>query len=159
MTCTLLEEDRSSLRPASQAVDPLPPKLGDELCRRFPLRRVQYIVRVLTPQELSVVRDAADAFIIARIKRMTDRRLRRFDDLVPADPKEHRVYHTLQIQWLRDQEYLLGTRLGRRPTQRELVADFITHRNGARFRAYFALKFPGKVRRWVPAAGCAVSRS
>src|SRR5688500_17576766 len=138
MACTLLEEDRTSLGGTTPALDlQLPPKLAAALVGRFPLRRLRYIARVLTPEELSVVRDAADALIIARIKRMNDRRLRRFDDLVPADAHDHRVYHAMQIQWLHDQEYLLGTRLGRRPSQRELVADFISHRNGARFRAYF----------------------
>ena len=147
---TIREEGRPA--PATHFPFALPARLGEELTRRFSPRRLGYIVRVLTPEELSVVRDAADALIIARIKRMNERQLRRFDDLVPADPSENRVYHELQLQWLHDEEYLLGTRLGRRPSQREFVADFISHRNGARFRAYFALKYPGKVRRWMPAA-------
>ena len=51
-----------------------------------------------------------------------------------------------QLRWLRDEEYLLGTRLGRRPTQRELFVDFMNHRNGRRFRAYFALKYPDRMK-------------
>jgi len=143
------EEGWPDHRPASVTQLPLPAALREKLLRCFTPRQLAYIVRVLTPEELSVVRDAADALIIARIKRMNDRRLRRFDELVPASPNEHRTYHSLQLQWLHDEEYLLGTRLGRRPHARELIADFIIHRNGARFRAYFAMKYPTKVMRWT----------
>ena len=120
--------------------------LAEKLVSRFPARRLGYIARVLTPAELHVLGDAGDALIVARIKRMPVRRLARYDRLVPAGPQEQRQFHSLQLQWLRDEEYLLGTRLGRRPTQRELISDFLSHRNGPRFRAYFALKYPRKMR-------------
>ena len=112
----------------------------------FPPGRLKYVLAVLTPGELSVVADPADALIIARIKRMPPERLHRFDALQPAAPQDWRLYHTLQLRWLRDEEYLLGTRLGRRPTHRELFVDFMSHHNGVRFRAYFALKYPQRVR-------------
>jgi hypothetical protein len=41
-----------------------------------------------------------------------------------------------------DETYLLG----RPPTHRELFDDFMNNHNGLRFRAYFALKRPGKMR-------------
>lgn len=136
-------QHRSCTRPDPAAV---PDELADHLRRRFPPRRLGYIARVLTPDELRVLGDPDDALIVARIKRMPPGRLARFDRLVPAGPHEQRLFRTLQLQWLRDEEYLLGTRLGRRPTQRELVSDFARHRNGQRFRAYFALKYPRKMR-------------
>lgn len=120
--------------------------LRDALAKRFTPRQLGYIARVLTPAELTILGDAGDALIVARIKRMPNRRLARFDRLVPAGPPEQRQFQTLQLQWLRDEEYLLGTRLGRRPTQRELVSDFSRHQNGQRFRAYFTLKYPAKMR-------------
>ncbi len=121
-------------------------RLATELRRHFSGRDLRYITAVLTPDELGVIRDTSDALIIARIKRMPNRRLAKFDKLVPIDDAEMDDYFALQLQWLRDEEYLLGTRLGRSPTQKELFIDFMKNHNGLRFRAYFAMKFPGKMR-------------
>ncbi len=125
---------------------PLDKAIRDRLCERLSPRRVAYIRRVLTAGELSVVADPADALVIARIKRMSARRLSRFERLEPVDSEDRRLFGWLQLRWIRDEEYLLGTRLGRAPTHRELFADFTRHRNGPRFRAYFALKCPHRVR-------------
>jgi hypothetical protein len=116
------------------------------LCRWFPLRRAAYVARVLTPGELAVIADPADALVLARIKRMSDARLRRFDRLVPADAEHHQLFRVLQMNWLREEEYLLSTRLGRWPTPKELFIDFMAHQNGLRFRAYFAMKYPHRMR-------------
>ena len=132
--------------PASDAMN----SAFQELCRWFPPRRAAYVCRVLTRGELAVVADPADTLILARIKRMPDARLRRFDRLVPADPEHHQLFRTLQMNWLRDEEYLLSTRLGRRPTAKELMIDFMHHKNGLRFRAYFAMKYPQRMRPVAP---------
>jgi hypothetical protein len=116
------------------------------LYRWFPPRRAAYVADVLTEGELAVIADPCDALILARIKRMSDARLRRFDRLVPADAQHHQLFRTLQMNWLRDEEYLLSTRLGRRPTPKELFIDFMHHKNGIRFRAYFAMKYPGRMK-------------
>jgi hypothetical protein len=113
-----------------------------ELRSRFSPRQVAYVTAVLTAAELAVISDLSDALILARIKRMPPRRLRRFDDLVPVGHAQVKAYQALQLRWLRDEEYLLSTRLGRQPTARELFVDFTTHHNGQRFRAYFAMKYP-----------------
>jgi hypothetical protein len=138
------------------ARDLLSPALLAGLTARFSAREVEYVARVLTPEELAVIGDLSDALIIARIKRMPERRLRQFDQLIPHDG-DHQLYRTLQMQWLRDEEYLLGTQLGRRPTHKELFLDFMNHHNGLRFRAYFSMKYPDRVRavrrRTVGAAG------
>jgi hypothetical protein len=120
--------------------------LTGELRARFAPRRAAYVAAVLTAEELAVISDLSDALIFARIKRMSEERLKRFDDLVPTDETQVRFYQSLQLRWLHDEEYLLGTRLGRRPTQRELFVDFMNHRNGRRFRAYFAMKHPGRMK-------------
>lgn len=134
----------------------LPACLLGELRARFSPRQVRYVTSVLTPDELAVVADLDDALIIARIKRMPDRRLKRFDDLVPASEADLRAFHSLQLRWLRDEEYLLSTRLGRKPSPRELFSDFADHHNGQRFRAYFALKYPQKMRpKRQPPPACA----
>ena len=122
--------------------DALPACLLGELRARFSPREVAYVTAVLTAPELAVISDLADALILARIKRMPHRRLKRFDDLVPVSEAQLRAYQALQLRWLREEEYLLSTRLGRQPTSRELYADFNAHHNGLRFRAYFAMKYP-----------------
>ncbi|HZN66025.1 MAG TPA: hypothetical protein VFB66_12085 [Tepidisphaeraceae bacterium] len=131
----------------------LPAHVLDELWQRFGPRRAGYVACVLTGDELAVVSDLADALVIARIKRMGEQRLDRFDDLVPADAAAARFYHSLQLRWLHTEEYLLTTRLGRKPTHGELFADFMTNDNGRRFRAYFALKYPQHVRPTSRAVG------
>ena len=93
-----------------------------------------------------MIADPADCLILARITRMSDARLRRFDLMVPADAEHHQLFRVLQMNWLREEEYLLSTRLGRWPTPKELFIDFMAHRNGLRFRAYFAMKYPRRMR-------------
>jgi hypothetical protein len=117
-----------------------------ELRSRFSPRQVEYIAAVLTADELAVIADLADALLFARIKRLPARRLSRFDQLIPRDEQQVRFYQSLQLRWLRDQEYLLGTRLGRGPTAKEMFADFMKNSNGQRFRAYFCMKYPDRVR-------------
>jgi hypothetical protein len=120
------------------------PILG-ELPASFTPREARYISQVLTPDELRVIADRHDALVIARIKRMPHRRLERYDGFIPRDAAEQRFYCAIQRQWLRDEEYLLGTRLGRSPTAKELFIDFMNNHNGLRFRAFFAMKYPSRV--------------
>jgi hypothetical protein len=122
----------------------LPGHLLNALERRFSPWRVEYIARALTADELAVIANLDDALIIARIARMSNRLLEQFDDVLPL-ATECRLYQDLQLHWLRTEEYLLGTRLGRKPTHREFFIDFMQNHNGLRFRAYFVLKFPEKV--------------
>src|SRR5687768_13028917 len=129
------------------ALDRLPPAGYSALREVFTRRQVEYVAHVLLPGELAVIPDLADALVIARIKRMRPARLKRFDNFVPTDARQQQFYQSLQVQWLRDEEYLLGTRLGRRPTHEEFFIDFMKNRNGLRFRAYFALKYPERMRR------------
>ena len=72
--------------------------------------------------------------------------LARYDGFIPSDAANQRFYCAIQRQWLRDEEYLLGTRLGRSPTAKELFIDFMNNHNGLRFRAFFAMKFPSRVK-------------
>ena len=125
--------------------EPLSQEWVDRLRTRFSPRRVAYIAHTLTAAELAVVADLADALILARLKQMDGVQLRRFERLGPATPEDRRLYSQMQLRWLRDEEYLLGCRLGRKPEHRDLFVDFMTNHNGLRFRAYFAMKFPKRV--------------
>jgi hypothetical protein len=130
-----------------------------DLPSAFSPREARYISRVLTSDELRVIADRADALFIARIKRMAHRKLARYDGFIPRDAADQRYYCAIQRQWLRDEEYLLGTRLGRSPTPKELFIDFMNNHNGLRFRAFFAMKYPGRVKfckKPTPAAATAL---
>lgn len=133
-------------------VPALPADLRDGLLRHFTPNRASYVARVLSTEELRVTH-FADALTIARIKRMSPQRLMRFDSFVPINGAEQRIFHTAQMEWIRGEHYLLATRLGRSPTQAELSADFNAHRNGQRFRAYYVMKYP---RRMKPIARCGI---
>lgn len=128
------------------AVDLLPADLYDAVRRTFSSADVEYIARVLLPGELRVIDDLHDALIIAKIKCMPEAELRRFDNLVPLDNQQCRFYHDIQVKWLRVEAYLLGTVLGRSPRHDELFFDFMNNKNGQRFRAYFAIKYPERMR-------------
>lgn len=130
-------------RGSSTAEELLPAPALVELRAFFSPREVEYIAHVLTPGELRVVNDVRDALYIARIKRMPLHRLRRYDRLVPIDASE---YSDIQVEWLKKEAWLLGTRLGRSPTSQELFIDFMNNHNGQRFRAYFAMKYPDRMR-------------
>jgi hypothetical protein len=123
----------------------MPQGLRERLRQRFSAKRVGYIAQVLTEGELAVVSDLGDALIIARIKRMSDKQLHHYERLGPISADDRRLYSALQVRWLRDEEYLLGCKLGRKPEHRDLFVDFMSNHNGLRFRAYFAMKFPRRV--------------
>jgi len=133
------------VRPAVQIF--LPPHIADELRRHFTPRQRAYITRVLSAEELRIIGDLRDALILARIERMPDHRLARYDRFVAIDPAQHKAYMAAQTEWLHGEGYLLGTRLGRSPTHAELLADFVEHRNGQRFRAYYVMKHPDRMKR------------
>lgn len=130
----------------------LPAGMIEQLQRRFSPMRVEYIARVLTAGEIGVLSDIGDALIIARIKRMPNGRLRRYDVYVPVDLSAQRKFCDAQLEWIRGEHYLLGTRLGRSPTHAELFADFVHNRNGLRFRAYYCMRHPDQMKRKLASA-------
>jgi hypothetical protein len=135
-----LAEAKSPPRP------PLPDDLLRELRRHFTTRRIRYISAVLSAAELRIIGDLRDAVIIAQIKRMSPLRLKRFDRFVPVNAAQQRAFQLEQVEWLKGEHYLLCTQLGRTPTHAELFADFNAHRNGQRFRAFYVMKYPQRMK-------------
>ncbi len=128
-------------------LDRLDGGVKNHLLLSFGLRRAAYIATVLSSSELAVLSDLADALVIARIHRYPPARLAHFDQYVPINAAEQKAYELAQVRWLKDAEYLLGCRLGRSPTHKELFGDFMRNRTGQRFRAYYVLKYPQRIRR------------
>jgi hypothetical protein len=133
--------------PAVWATKVPPPHLVERLQHHFGPRRARYIAHTLSVEELDIVEDFKDAYILARIKRMDDRRLQFFDRFVPVDAVQQRAFATAQMEWIRREQYLLSCRLGRSPNHSELSADFNLNRNGQRFRAYYVMKFKERMKR------------
>lgn len=136
----------AAARTPRQHAPAIPESVMRQLRSHFASWRLEYICRVLSVEELGVIRDLRDALILARIKRMSPRRLRRFDCFVPLDARQQRDYEHAQLDWIRDEEHLLTQRLGRTPTHQELFADFMRNQNGLRFRAYYTMKHPARMR-------------
>jgi len=108
--------------PSAERVMKFPPGLLlDRLNMHFVPRRVRYITHVLCAEELKIVEDLNDACILARIKRMDERRLMRFDRFVPLDATQKRAFITAQMEWIRHERYLLGCRLGHDPRKPSCV--------------------------------------
>jgi hypothetical protein len=145
MMGTVLKQGSNTLKATAKEL--LPSDLYQQLQRHFTSRRLEYIANVLTPGELRVLGSLYDAFIIARIKRMSDARLKKFDQLTPIDEQQQKFYVCVQAEWLKNEQYLLGTVLKRCPTQKELFLDFMNNHHGLRFRAYFAMKYPERMRK------------
>lgn len=61
-----------------------------------------------------------------------------------ADGKD---YMSFQIkEWMGKQKYLLGTKLGRNPTSKELIADAEKHHNFDRYPLCYVLNFPQRAK-------------
>ena len=107
--------------------------------------KVNYIVRVLTYEEIKAIYDPLDILILARIKRMKTDRLKHFDHFTPINKEEFKKYIAVQVSWMEEEKWFLGNRLHRCPTQKEIAEDFVASNNGLRFRAYYCLKYPERM--------------
>lgn len=118
------------------------PRHYSSLSKIFTPMRLRYVASVLTDEEIDLIRDPTDALIMARIKRMTPEELRRFDRYAPKDENAQKLFNNVQVSWIKDEEWVVGSRIGHKPSQKELFADFMKYNNGVRYRAYFTMKHP-----------------
>ena len=102
----------------------------------------------LTPEERAILDNPdADAPIIEIINGLTYEELKEFDMYSPRDFK-----HYMGVQrslWFEKEKYLISHRPGHslEVKEEELLEDMKIHQNGERYRAWYVLKFPDKVRR------------
>jgi hypothetical protein len=98
----------------------------------------------LTLEELAVVHDKNEIPYFEIIKGMSLSELRSFDCYKPSNLKH---YVEKQQEWLEEEAYLIGKRLGhnRKVSNEDLLADFEKHHNGERLRVWYVLRFPGLV--------------
>lgn len=99
----------------------------------------------LTLEERAVIEFEKNVPYFQIIKGMSLDELRSFDCYKPIDLKH---YVTRQKDWLSQEKYLIGKRLGhnRKVTDEDLLKDFEHYHNGERFRVFYVLTHPDKVR-------------
>ena len=99
---------------------------------------------VLTNDELALlVNHPEDKGLISRIKSMSKEQLALFESFRPTSLKH---YNSLQVDWIETSRWLLGLKLGKKPSDVECMRDYLTQ-NHYRFRAFYVLKFPDLVER------------
>jgi hypothetical protein len=86
--------------------------------------------------------DSQDRDALERLECLSDDQLAAFDRLRPLDLRH---YLSEQRPWLEDEIYFLGIALHRPPTEAEIAEIILGERHSQRFRAFYALRFPGAV--------------
>ncbi len=94
-------------------------------------------------REERAILDSESETLLEIIKGMGIEELTSFDHFEALD---RRHYDAKQIEWLRKERYLVGAREHHEPSEMELIDDVMRHHNGERFRAYYVMRFPNKVR-------------
>ena len=63
------------------------------------------------------------------------------------EPKNLREYNALQSEWFAEEKWLVGTKSGHEPSSDEQLQDMERERLTRRFRVYFVLSRPERVKR------------
>lgn len=106
---------------------------------------------ILTHEELELIKDESDIPILAYVKTLSPEGLEHFDRKYRPKPEWCGDYILFQKHWLEVDNWLLGNKLGRSPTESEMGRTYKEeHLNHLRFRAFFVLKYPDRVEERVP---------
>jgi len=116
----------------------------------LPIENAKATLSILTREEINIINttkgmDSKDYEAIAQTKLfITNPSAKKFDRYIPKNPRH---YQTLQTHWLENECWLLGQRLHHKPSPHELFEDFKTNKNGLRFKIFYCLRYPDKVKR------------
>jgi len=69
--------------------------------------------------------------------------IKEYTKYTPIDIKH---YAEIQKHWIEVEIYYLAQKLGREPSDEELIGDFEETHNPERYRAFYVLKFPEKIK-------------
>lgn len=134
---------------AKKTIDDLLPPSQSEMLRNhgYTLREQYYIAKVLSPPEIAIVNDPENLIYLARVKRLSEPELERYDRFIWKSPAIRKKYMREQKEWLNQERYFLGQKLGHFPGDDELAADFLQKNLGQYFRAYYTIKYPERMRK------------
>lgn len=98
----------------------------------------------LSQQEKSFILEKGDKTLLEIIKGMSLIELKNFDIYKPIDFKH---YHSIQINWINTERYLISHRDGfyKEISEEELIQDMEKNNNPQRFRVFYVLKYPSMV--------------
>ena len=109
-------------------------------------RQRRFVSDVLSKEEREIVSDPNDLIYVAAVNnllRKNPERALRIDRSYVSSDLGH--YCLIQQSWVRTEEYLIGIRVGHKPTVPELREDFAKYQNGIRFKLFYFLKWPERV--------------
>lgn len=97
--------------------------------------------KTLTVEQRGVLNGKSET-LLELVNGMSVEELGCFDNYQCVD-----LSHYLRVQtgWLKEEMYLIGTRIGHEPTQNELMDDIEIYNNSCRFRAYYTMRYPEKM--------------
>ncbi len=122
----------------------------DKIKKFYSERKAGYIRKTLTDEELDAINGTIglgieDYLALAKVKKiMSDPELAKLYDKCSPTDKEH--YLGLEKHWIEHEHDLLVSRFHREPTPHEFAEDFREHENGPRFKVFYCLKFPERIK-------------
>jgi hypothetical protein len=99
----------------------------------------------LKPEHEKMLSWEGDVHLLEIVYGLTEDILNTIDETY--EPKNLREYNALQAEWLTEEKWLVGTKAGHEPSATEQIEDMERERLTRRFRVYFVLSRPERVRR------------
>ena len=84
--------------------------------------------------------------ILEEVNALTPEQLQMFSHYMPIDLQD---YVSKQTKWIQDSIYYLGIDSGHVPTAAEISDKLLNTDHSLRYRAYYALKYPDRVRKFA----------
>lgn len=101
--------------------------------------------RRLTPEEKNVIKPD-DFWEVSFVDAIPEQTFKIIDNVFLVHPRHFRDYVRYQKEeWCAKQKYLLGMKLGREPTNLEMIEDAEKHKNYERFKLCYLLEHPEQV--------------
>ena len=120
-------------------------EVGKLVREHYSLRKAEFIESILSPEELSIIREPEEFYAMAKVKFI----LKTSPELVigfeSCKPRNFNHYMSVQKSWIETEAWLVGTEKHHQPTSLELINDFRENQNGLRFKIFYCLRFPDKV--------------
>lgn len=105
-------------------------------------------LKQLTSEEVAILDDPLDAPLVEILNGFTLNELEQIDNAYTTTDFKHYVGIQRDL-WMEKEKYLISKRPGhdKEVTSDEVVEDMKKYNNGLRYKAWYVLKFPQKVKR------------
>ena len=122
----------------------------DLIRQYFPRRKADYIFAIFSETELEVVRNSPqfeteDFLLHAKARRISSNK-EKFARYQTAELLDFHHACMRNIEWMKQELYLIGMKKGSEPNTSELTNDFELHHNGEHLRVFYCLKHPERIR-------------